>query len=146
MGKPKEFFMPKGKILMGKTPKPDMAKPAPGKKPVTRGPVNPGKPKKTLFPGSNQGGKQGAPVAQQNVVAQKKKLLGTYESKIGNSIAPKVQISGLLGRMTPGRASIYKGTDKRAGAAVKVKATSTKPVVYGNSNVKPTPKKRMTDR
>ena len=51
----------------------------------------------------------------------------------------------------PGRPSIYKGTDKRADAPVKVKpvpAGKRKPPVYGNSNYKPkpTPKKRMTDR
>lgn len=34
--------MPKGKILMGKTPKPvPGGKPTPGKKPITRGPVKP---------------------------------------------------------------------------------------------------------
>jgi hypothetical protein len=50
----------------------------------------------------------------------------------------------------PGRPSIYKGTDKSTNKAgkVTVKKTSTKPVVYGNSNYKPkpTPKKRLGDR
>lgn len=48
-------------------------------------------------------------------------------------------------RMTKaGRASIYKGTDKSTNKAgkVAVKKTSTKPVVYGNSNYKPTPKSK----
>lgn len=37
-----------------------------------------------------------------------------------------------------GRASIYSGTDKSTNKAapVKVKKTSTKPVVYGNTNLK----------
>ena len=42
----------------------------------------------------------------------------------------------------PGRSSIYKGTDKRPSAAVKVKpvpAGKRKPPVYGNSNYKPKP-------
>ena len=39
MGKPKEFFMPKGKMLMGQGP---AKMPKPGKQPITRGPVNPG--------------------------------------------------------------------------------------------------------
>ena len=79
MGQPKEFKMPKGKVPMGKTPKP---------------------------------------------VSDEPKQL-----KI------------------PGRASIYKGTDKRAGAAVKVKpvpAGKRKPPVYGNSNYKPKPTPKKT--
>lgn len=36
-----------------------------------------------------------------------------------------------------GRASIYKGTDKKPDAPVKVKPSDTKPKVYGNSNYNP---------
>jgi hypothetical protein len=45
----------------------------------------------------------------------------------------------------PGRNSIYKGTDKSTDKAKTVapKKSDTKPKVYGNSNVKPKPKKLM---
>ena len=119
----------KGKILMGKTPKPvPGGKPKPGKQPPTRGkPVGPGgknlgtppkNPRKKPFPG---GGKEVAPVMNQKRNTTISKLIGGYGDKIGNSLAPKVQISGLLGKMTPGRSSIYKGTDKST--------SKTKPVM-----------------
>lgn len=66
--------MPKGKILMGKTPKPVM-----GKKPPTRGkPVGPGG--KSLG-----GGKQAAPVGKSTRNTAISKLVGGYADKIGNS-------------------------------------------------------------
>jgi len=50
MGKPKEFKMPKGKILMGKTPKPvPGGKPKPGKQLPKRGPGKPRTPAERKF-------------------------------------------------------------------------------------------------
>lgn len=55
---------------------------------------------------------------------------------------------GKQNKATTGRASIYKGTDKSTNKAgkVAVKKTSTKPVVYGNTNYKPKAKTVSTMR